>query len=108
MNAEVQELAIRYGEAWVAHDLDAIMAMHTEDTVFHLHGGSEAATGRAAVREPFAIAYEGFDPCAVILVANWGDKEQEREQQFFAHAECFRKSGSGTDLYILDPDFDQQ
>jgi hypothetical protein len=53
------------------------------------------------------IAYEGIDPCAVILVANWGDKEREREQQFFAHAECFRKSGSGTDLYVLDPDFDQ-
>ena len=51
------------------------------------------------------IAYEGFDPCAVILVVNWGDKEQEREQQFFAHAECFRKSGSGTDLYVLDPEF---
>ena len=53
------------------------------------------------------IAYEGPNPCAVILVVNWGDKEHEREQQFFAHAECFRKSGSGTDLYILDPDFEQ-
>jgi len=52
------------------------------------------------------IAYEGFDPCAVILVASWGDKENEREQQFFAHADCFRKSGPGTELYILDPDFE--
>ena len=52
------------------------------------------------------IEYGGLDPCAVILVASWGDEEREREQQFFAHAECFRKSGSGTDLYILDPDFE--
>jgi hypothetical protein len=53
------------------------------------------------------IAYEDFDPCAVILVVNWGDNEQEREQQFFAHAECFRKSGSGTDLYVLDPEIEE-
>jgi hypothetical protein len=52
------------------------------------------------------IAHESPDPCAVILVVNWGDERNERSQQFFAHAECFRKSGSGTDLYILDPDFD--
>jgi hypothetical protein len=51
------------------------------------------------------VAYEGDDPCAVILVANWGDENRERSQQFFAHAECFRKSGSGSDLHILDPDF---
>jgi hypothetical protein len=52
------------------------------------------------------IAYEGFDPCAVVLVANWGDKEREREQQFFAHGECFRKSGSGNALEIFDADFE--
>ena len=52
------------------------------------------------------IAHESPDPCAVILVVNWSDEESEREQQFFAHAECSRKSDSGTDLYILDPDFD--
>jgi hypothetical protein len=33
MSADVQELAVRYGAAWAAHDLDAIMAMHTEETV---------------------------------------------------------------------------
>lgn len=52
------------------------------------------------------IEYSGFDPCAVILVTNWADEEQQGEQQFFAHSECFRKSGSGTDLYVLDEDFD--
>ena len=52
------------------------------------------------------IQYVGFDPCAVILVANWADEGQKREQQFFAHAECFRKSGSGSDLYLFDEDFE--
>jgi hypothetical protein len=55
------------------------------------------------------IRYEGFDPCAVILVTNWaGPDDEQREQQFFAHAECFTKSGSGADLSILDPDFDAE
>lgn len=48
-------LAERYGAAWNAHDLDAIMALHTADTVFHLHLlDSPEVTGRAAVRESFA------------------------------------------------------
>jgi ketosteroid isomerase-like protein len=58
MSADVQELAARYGEAWSAHDLDEIIAMHTDDTVFHLHGGGEPAVGRSAVREAFAAAIE--------------------------------------------------
>jgi steroid delta-isomerase-like uncharacterized protein len=56
MSVEIQELAARYGAAWAAHDLDAIMAMHTDDTVFHLHGGGEPAVGLAATREAFAAA----------------------------------------------------
>lgn len=48
------ELAVRYGEAWAAHDADAISALHTDDSVFHLHDISPAAVGRAAVREMIA------------------------------------------------------
>ena len=58
MSADVQELAVRYGAAWANHDLDAIMALHTEDTVFHLHGASEPALGWAATRDAFASAME--------------------------------------------------
>jgi ketosteroid isomerase-like protein len=54
MSAEVQDLAVRYGAAWAERDLDAIMALHTEDTVFHLHGAAEPAVGWAATREAFA------------------------------------------------------
>ena len=56
MSIETQDLAARYGAAWAAHDLDAIMAMHTDDTVFHLHGGGEPAVGLGATRAAFAAA----------------------------------------------------
>src|SRR5438445_10776072 len=56
MSAEIQDLAVRYGAAWAARDLDAIVAMHTDDTVFHLHGGGEPAISRGATREAFAAA----------------------------------------------------
>ena len=48
------ELAERYSDAWHSHDPDAIVALHTDDTVFHIHVGDEPARGRAAVREAFA------------------------------------------------------
>ena len=58
MSIEVtQELAARYGAAWAKHDLDAILSMHTDDTVFHLHGFSEPATGLAAAREVIAATF---------------------------------------------------
>ena len=52
-----QELAARYGAAWAKHDLDAILSMHTDDTVFHLHGFSEPATGLDAAREVIAATF---------------------------------------------------
>lgn len=52
---DIRELAIRYGKAWAERDLDAVMALHTEDTIFQIHGDNgEAATGSTAVREAFA------------------------------------------------------
>src|SRR5437764_9764950 len=56
MSAEVQDLAIRYGAAWADRDVDAVTAMHTEGTVYHLHGGGDPAVGLAATREAFAAA----------------------------------------------------
>ncbi|HMJ72516.1 MAG TPA: nuclear transport factor 2 family protein [Solirubrobacterales bacterium] len=52
---EIQELALEYATAWGEHDLDAIMALHSEDSVFQVHGDDgEPATGSAAVREAIA------------------------------------------------------
>ena len=43
-----EEAITRYNEAWNAHDLDAIMAMHAPDMVFENHTAGEAAEGEAA------------------------------------------------------------
>lgn len=51
MSAEQMDLAMRYSAAWANHDPDAIVAMHTEDTVFHMHGMAEPAIGAAATRD---------------------------------------------------------
>jgi steroid delta-isomerase-like uncharacterized protein len=55
---DIQELAIQYAQAWGERDPDAIIALHTEDTVFHIHGeGAEPAVGREAAR---ALVAEQF------------------------------------------------
>jgi steroid delta-isomerase-like uncharacterized protein len=51
----IRMLAQRYGDAWNRQDLDAIMALHTDDCVFVAHAaGSPPAEGKQAVREAFA------------------------------------------------------
>jgi steroid delta-isomerase-like uncharacterized protein len=47
----------RYNEAWNAHDLDAIMAMHAPDMVFENHTAGERAEG-AAAREHIGSIFE--------------------------------------------------
>ena len=69
MSVEVQELAVRYGAAWAERDFDAIMVMHTDDTVFHLHGGGEPA--------PWSRRYAGSFPAAL---AQWPDIRFERKR----------------------------
>ena len=46
--ASLEEAIARYNEAWNAHDLDAIMAMHAPDMVFENHTAGEVAEGEAA------------------------------------------------------------
>jgi steroid delta-isomerase-like uncharacterized protein len=51
----IRMLAERYGEAWNRQDLDAIMDLHTNDSVFAAHAvGTPPAEGKEAVREAFA------------------------------------------------------
>ncbi len=45
--ATLKETIARYNEAWNAHDLDAIMAMHAPDMVFENHTAGERAEGEA-------------------------------------------------------------
>ena len=46
----------RYNAAWNAHDVDAIVAMHAADMVFHNHTAGEEASG-PAVREHIAAIF---------------------------------------------------
>lgn len=56
----LRALSERYFAAWAAHDPDAIVALHTEDTRFWMHLGGEAVVGRNAVRATFAEIFEQF------------------------------------------------
>jgi steroid delta-isomerase-like uncharacterized protein len=49
----------RYNDAWNAHDLDLIMAMHAPDMVFENHTAGEVAEGEA-VRGHIGKIFEGW------------------------------------------------
>ena len=51
------DLAVRYSAACAARDPDAIVALHTADTVFHQHGMGEPAVGIDATREAMVAAF---------------------------------------------------
>ena len=48
--AELQDFIDRYNDAWNAHDVGAIVAMHTEDSVFENHVTGDHYVGREAIR----------------------------------------------------------
>ncbi|MEK6272878.1 MAG: nuclear transport factor 2 family protein [Actinomycetota bacterium] len=52
-----------YNEAWNAHDLDAIMALHAPDMVFENHTASERVEGEA-VREHIGSIFETWPDIA--------------------------------------------
>ena len=53
----LEDVIARYNEAWNAHDLDAIMAMHAPGMVFENHTAGERAEGEA-VREHIGSIFE--------------------------------------------------
>lgn len=72
--APLHDLIDRYTDAWERHDLDAIMSLHTDDTVFHLHDGSPAAEGSATVRDAFSIVLAVYpDLTATRIGVEYGD-----------------------------------
>jgi len=60
----------RFADAWNRHDLDALMAMMTDDCVFEASAGpqvnGERSEGRDAVRAAFAAVFDTFPD------AHWG------------------------------------
>jgi len=47
--AELQTFIDRYNQAWNAHDVDAILQMHTDDSVFENHTTGDLNVGREAI-----------------------------------------------------------
>jgi len=47
--AELQEFIDRYNEAWADHDVDAIVELHTEDSVFENHTTGDVNVGKDAI-----------------------------------------------------------
>jgi steroid delta-isomerase-like uncharacterized protein len=55
----LRELIDRYNEAWNRQDVDAIVAMHTPDLVFHNHTAGERVEGEA-VRDHIAGIFRNW------------------------------------------------
>ncbi len=58
MSLVTPTFATTYSRAWADHDPGAIVAMHTEDTVFHMHGYAPQAIGLVAVRAAIAALFD--------------------------------------------------
>jgi steroid delta-isomerase-like uncharacterized protein len=56
----LEKVIAAYGEAWNRHDIEAILAMHTEDSVFENHTSGGQAVGRAAIREILKAVFSAF------------------------------------------------
>jgi uncharacterized protein (TIGR02246 family) len=70
MSESIPELAVAYAQAWASHDPDAIVTLHTEDAVFHLHDVIEPWVGQEAIRAACAGLFAdqpdlGFEPVRV-------------------------------------------
>lgn len=56
------------------------------------------------------IVDAGVDPCALVVIAKWrAPEDEQREQQFFTHAECIRArlhQDAANVAFSLDEDWD--
>jgi steroid delta-isomerase-like uncharacterized protein len=57
---ELEKVIAAYGHAWNSHDVEAILAMHTEDSVFENHTSGGVGTGKVAVREILNGVFAAF------------------------------------------------
>jgi ketosteroid isomerase-like protein len=86
----LQPIFDRYAAAWEARDAGAIAALHTDDSVFHLHAAQEPAHGREAVRDAFGAMFEqwpdlSFDLVSLHLGADfWAVQWRVRSEAFEA------------------------
>lgn len=57
---ELQALIDRYNAAWNAHDVDAIVSMHTEDSVFENHVTGDRNVGRDEIARAIGGIFSVF------------------------------------------------
>ena len=50
MEHPLERIIAAYGEAWNSHDVEAILALHTEDSVFENHTSGGKGVGKQAIR----------------------------------------------------------
>ncbi|PCC68792.1 SnoaL-like domain-containing protein [Nannocystis exedens] len=55
------DLFARYHVGWETRDPSRIASLHSEDSVFHVHDGSEPVHGRDALRRHCAELFSRFD-----------------------------------------------
>ena len=58
--AELQEFINRYNTAWNEHDVNAIVSMHTEDSVFENHVTADVNVGREQIGRAVAGIFSVF------------------------------------------------
>ena len=59
-DAELQEFIDRYNTAWNEHDVEAIVSMHTEDSVFENHVTGDVNVGREEIGRAVAGIFSVF------------------------------------------------
>lgn len=57
---ELQAFIDRYNDAWNRHDVDAIVSMHTEDSVFENHTTGDLNVGKDAIRQAISGIFSVF------------------------------------------------
>jgi steroid delta-isomerase-like uncharacterized protein len=57
---ELQEFIDRYNTAWNDHDVDAIVSMHTDDSVFENHTTGDVNVGRDAIQTAISGIFTVF------------------------------------------------
>ena len=60
MNHPLEPVLAAYGDAWSRHDVGAIVAMHTEDSVFQNHTSGGLAVGKAAIAAMLKAVFATF------------------------------------------------
>src|SRR5262245_22018502 len=56
----LEKVIAAYGRAWNSHDVEAILAMHTEDSVFENHTSGTKGVGKAAIRDILKSVFAAF------------------------------------------------